>query len=534
MNKFFRTLLLFLAATSCSLGVENPTLLLFISIDQMRADYLERFADQYTGAFRRLNNEGIVYLNADLNYAKSVTGAGHATLSTGAYPQTHGIPSNEWIDPLTRKSVYCVEDKSAGPVNGEGGGFSPRNLKVPAIGDWLKSISPASKSITVSGKDRAAILMGGLHATYSFWFDKKSGHMVTSDYYTKSLPDWVTSFNRSNWIEKNVPDAWTKLFPDSVYDPYGPDEFEAEVQWGDNTSFPHLFQRGKKKDRVMTSPFGDLHVLAFTREALYAERLGQRGVIDYLSIDLSSTDYIGHDYGPDSHEIHDHLLRLDRALGDLLDEIFKVLGQKKVLIALCADHGVMPLPEYLTQHKKEFARRINPPTEVRPRIEELGRALQREWNVTGPLIQQNAFLDYASAMTAGIDSLRLERRIREELLKIESIADVFFRRELLNAHTPHRPYIDKYRRSYYAPLGEDFIIQYCEGCLLSSRSTGTSHGSPYRYDTHVAMVLWGAQLKAARVHRPVNTVDIAPTMAKLLGIPSPSWVEGNVLKEISN
>lgn len=533
MKRLLTIIIVLISATNLMLqAAQRPTLILFISIDQMRPDYLERYKDQYVGGFKKLIQEGVVYTNADLNYSGSWTAPGHAALSTGTYPRKNGIISNEWIDPVTRKTVYCVSDFSAKPVEGEGGGYSPRNLRETTIGDWLKSASPTSRVISISGKERAAILMGGHHADYAFWYDRETGHMVTSDYYTQQLPAWAKSFNASEWIKHNVPDAWTKLLPEELYLSDGPDEFAAETPWGTRTSFPHVFEPGKKERYLMNSPYGDHLVLAFAGKAFHAEQLGQRNVTDYLSIDLSCTDYIGHNFGPNSHEMHDHLLRLDRALGALLDEIERTVGRDKILLALSADHGVLPLPEYLVQYQHQPARRILFNKEIKPKIDELDRSLQQQLGLSEPVIQSNAFLHYAAASSVGVDSLTLEQLLREGLLKIEGIADVYFRRELINPHTPFRPYLDRFQRSYYPPRGQDFIIRYCEYCLVTSQSTGTSHSAPYRYDTHVPVVFWGAHLKSKRIEDPIYTVDVAPTLAKVVGIDYPSTVDGKPLTQI--
>jgi len=232
----FFTILIF-SILSTLITATKPKLVIFISVDQMRADYLERFRNHFSGGLKRLTEEGTVFRNADLNYAPSETGPGHAALSTGCYPSKSGILSNDWFDPTTRKDVYCVEDTSAEKVESEGGGVSPRNLEVTALGDWLNQASPQSKVIAMSVKDRAAILMGGQHADYAFWYDSKSGHMVTSEYYTHAEPDWVRSFNGSNWVEHHVPDAWTTLQPSQYYEGFGPDSLEGEMFWKGYTPF---------------------------------------------------------------------------------------------------------------------------------------------------------------------------------------------------------------------------------------------------------------------------------------------------------
>jgi predicted AlkP superfamily pyrophosphatase or phosphodiesterase len=512
---------------------QPPRLIIFISVDQMREDYFERFAPYFTGGLRQLYTEGVFFSNASLNYASSVTCLGHATLSTGTYPMTSGIIDNEWLNPITRKSVYCVEDTLAGKVDGEGGGESPHNLLVTGIGDWLKTSSPKSKVITASGKDRAAILMGGKHPDCAYWYSRKNGHMVTSDYYTQHVPTWVTEFNHSQWIEKNVPPAWTKLLPESVYTKEGPDEFIAEATFNSSSSFPHQFEPGKKSEQLLSTPYGDLLMLDFAREAIRSEQLGQRGVADLLCLSLSDCDYIGHAFGSNSHEMIDHLVRLDRALGSFFDDAQKVVGVSSVLVVLSADHGVMPLPEFLTQFRHEHARRIIYQTEIKKQRDSLDQLLQKEWNIHEQIFENGGFLNYAAAARVGKDSLQVEGRAGQILRSIEGIADVYFRRELMDARIPDRPYLSQFRRSYYPPRGEDYQIRFCEDCLVSSHTTGTSHGSVYSYDTHVPIAFWGAGAKKAIVSREVHTVDIAPTLGRILNIEYPRTVDGVPLEELN-
>jgi predicted AlkP superfamily pyrophosphatase or phosphodiesterase len=524
---FLFTFLFFIL--SCS---QKSQLVILISIDQMRADYFTRYENAFTGGLGRLYREGLVFTNADLNYAASETGPGHATLATGSYPGTNGILANEWVDPKSRQPLYCVQDSTAKMVDGEGGGCSPSHLAVTAFGDWLKAASPSSKVISVAVKDRAAILMGGKHPDYAFWYDRQLGHLVTSNYYLQSLPQWVKNFNASNWIDKNLPAAWSKLMPESTYANNGPDEMAGEFKWGEDSSFPHSFLSEKKKEQIVSSPWGDMLILDLAIEAIRAEKLGKRGSTDFLAVGLSCTDYVGHAFGPDSHEMHDHLLRLDRALGTFLQGVETQVGKGKFLVVLSADHAVFPLPEFLSQIKKENARRIIFEDEIKPRIATLSEKLRKEIGVNEPIIQSGAFLNYAAAAKQGIDSLSLENKVREGLLKIDGIADVYFRRELLNKNSPDRPYLGHFQRSYFSARGEDFQIRFCENCLITYQPTGTTHGSPYRYDTHVPMIFWGDGIQAAKVDRAVYTVDIAPTLARRLGLSYPATVNGVPLNEI--
>ncbi len=511
----------------------KPELVVLISIDQMRADYFERYGKYFTGGLHRLYTAGVVYTNADLNYASSETGPGHAALGTGCYPWKSGIHGNEWIDPVTKRAVYCVEDSTAKPVAGEGGGFSPRNLAVPAIGDWLKKSSKNSKVISVSSKDRAAILMGGHRPDGAYWYGRKTGTMVTSDYYRTSIPHWAADFNASGWIEKNVPAAWTKMLPESAYAAIGPDEFSAEQPWKGKTAFPFEFTPGKKHEQMMGTPYGDHFVIDFSFAAIAGERLGQRGTTDLLCIGLSNCDYVGHASGPDSHEMFDLLLHVDQALSKLFAELDAKVGKGKYIVALSADHAVCPLPEYNAQFRNIPAKRYNYATEVKQKVDSLSAVLQQELKSTEEILIKNSFINYAAGYAAGWDSLRLEQRVKKGLLEIEAFADVYFRRDMISNAPLSQPYIQKFRNSYFSSRGEDYQYRIREFSIISSRTFGTTHGSPYRYDTHVPLIFWWEGAVPQKISRAVTTSDAAPTLINFAGYPFPSTIDGVVLKEVS-
>ncbi len=526
--------LIFLLLSVCSQAPANPgpKLVILLSVDQMRADYLNRFRNDFTGGFKRFVEEGMVFENASLNYAPSETGPGHATLATGCYPWKSGIVSNNWIDPSSHADVYCVQDSLAAKTDGEGGGASPRNLEVPALGDWLRQASPESKVVAISAKDRAAILMGGLHPTGTYWYDTRSGHMVTSSYYTNSDPQWVRDFNAADWVDHNLPPAWTKLREDAWYSRVGPDSMRGEKPWDGSITFPHAFATDKRKSQVVSSPFGDQMLLDFALDAVTSEKLGMLGPVDLLCISLSCTDYIGHAFGPNSQEMADQMLRLDKALGTFLTSVEAMVGSGNLLVGMSADHAVMPLPEYQTAVLHQSARRIPLRTEVNPAVDSLDRELQREFNTTANILRIDGILNYGAAAAAGVDSLELEHRVREGSRRIPGVADIYFRREILNNATPDRPYLEAYRHGYDPKRGDDFLVRICENCLVTSSKTGTSHGTPYEYDTHVPVVFWGAGVKAGTVERPVHSVDVAPTLLKMLGYSPPPFVDGVALNEV--
>lgn len=531
MKKLFSLFLFF--ASFVTAQETKPSLIVYISIDQMRADYFERYGKYFTGGFSRLYNQGIVYTNADLNYATSETGPGHATLGTGCFPWKSGIQGNEWIEVSTLNDMYCVSDSTAKPVDGIGGGFSPRNLMVTAIGDWLKKESPKSKVITASSKDRAAILMGGKHPDYAFWYGRSVGGMVTSDYYTKTLPAWVKRFNASNWAANNAPAEWTKSLPETEYAKIGPDEFAAEAKWKEDTSFPHAISEEKKNEQIMGTPYGDKIIVDFAMEAVKNENLGNRGVTDLLCISLSNCDYVGHAMGPDSHEMLDLLVKVDGYLGELFSFLDESVGKNKYVVALSADHAVCPLPEFNTQFRNIPAKRYNYKNDVKSKIDSLSAALQAELKASEEIIHKNAFLNYAAAATAGVDSIRLEEKVRAGLLSIDAYVDVFFRRELVTREPSSKPYIEKYRNSYYTPRGEDFQYRIRENCLISSRPYGATHGSPYEYDSHIPVLFWWNGAASRKISRPVFSADVAPTLARFAGFPFPKNLDGTPLPEIA-
>jgi predicted AlkP superfamily pyrophosphatase or phosphodiesterase len=509
-----------------------PKLIVFISIDQMRGDYFGRYHKYFAGGFNRLYTQGIVYSNADLNYAASETGPGHATLGTGCFPWKSGILSNDWVERSTLNEVYCVSDSTAGSVDSVGGGFSPRNLVVTAVGDWLKKQSPNSKVITASFKDRAAILMGGKNADYAFWYSKSVGGMVTSNYYTKTLPRWVKIFNASQWSEKNVPSEWSKSLPDSEYFKIGPDEFAAEAKWKNSSSFPHSFTIGKKADELGGSPYGDKIIVDFAMDAVKNEKLGQRNVTDLLCISLSNCDYVGHAQGPDSHEMLDLLVNVDRYLGELFIYLDNNVGKENYVIALSADHAVCPLPEFNSQYRNIVAKRYIYSTDIKPKTDELNSKLKQELNSSEDVLIKNAFINYSAGMKAGLDSFQLEEKIKAGLLSIEAYVEIYFRRELMTRNLSDKLFIEKYRNSYYVPRGKDYLYRIRENCIITSRSYGTTHGSPYSYDTHVPLIFWRNGMTHATIARKVHSADAAPTLAKLAGFSAPENLDGVPLTEV--
>jgi len=477
----------------------KPRLVIVISVDQMKAEYFDWYGAHWNGGLKRLFTDGVVYTQAMLDYASSETGPGHATLSTGSFPRHSGILGNDWIDPTTRRSVYCVEDSTALEVEGMGGGRSPRNLKVTALGDWLKKASSTSRVVSVSIKDRAAILMGGQHPDQAYWYDSKTGKLVTSSYYSTKLAPWVSEFNAANWVQRNLPPVWNKLMPEENYT--GPDDQRGEFLWGGSRTFPHPFLQNERTSRLTASPWGDALLMDAARAAVKGEQLGTRGVTDILFLGLSCTDYIGHAFGPNSHEMQDNLARLDASLGGFIADMETVVGKGNLIVTLSADHACMPMPEYTQDVEHKQARRLNIRTELYPALDRLDSLLRTEWGIGEQLFDRQNFINYKAAAAKNITPELLEQRLREGMIAIDGIADVYFKSELSSSTPIKRPYGERFQHSYYAPRGEDFQIRFDENTLVSGYPTGSSHGSVYDYDNHIPLVVWGVPARVNRVSR---------------------------------
>jgi len=284
--------------------------------------------------------------------------------------------------------------------------------------------------------------------------------------------------------------------------------------------------------RSSTLPFGNSLLLDFSRAAIRGEGLGQRGVTDLLCISLSATDNIGGSFGPNSHEMIDNLLRLDGAIGEFITQLETTIGREHIMVVLSGDHGVMQLPEYRQQIEHLAARRFDNSPMIDRELKNLDSLLRLEYPTTARLIRKG-FLNYSAAQQAGIPDSVLDQRVRTVLLSVEGVSDVYFRRELLDPATPPRPYLQSYRHSTQADRSPDFYIRDCENCLVTSDLAGTSHGSPYAYDTTVPILFWGKAIPAQRIDRAVHTVDIAATLARMLALQAPADLDGTVLPEIT-
>jgi len=525
----------------------KPKLVLQITVDQFRGDLPTRYLDRLgEGGLRYLIEDGTYYTNAHYRHANTETAVGHATLFTGADPSRHGLVGNNWIDPSTGESVYNTEDDryhliGKDPKPHEG--VSPHNLLSTTIGDELV-ISNAGRSrvFSVSVKDRGAIIPGG-HAGKAFWYSKNSGKFVTSTYYYDEYPEWVTNWNDAKPADRYRGKTWELLHDRSTYLAKNIDDrpYEADFQPLGRT-FPHQYGDNKYLYLILSlSPAGDELTLDFTKTLIENENVGQGDAIDFLAVSFSSTDYIGHLFGPSSLESEDNILRLDRILAELFEYVDKTVGLENTLIVLSADHGAPEAPEYMTAIGMEagrfdftYFREEGPLNNVL--MERFGRD-----DLIATHSHPYLYLNMTAITEAKLDIEEVERFIADEVMKIPGIAYAQTRSDLLAGRISNAPLQVQIRRNFHPVRSGNihmiqehfwFLHSTDEAQKMGLEGIAAIHGSPWVYDTYVPIFFAGNGIPAQTITRRVSPTDIAPTIAKYLNIKFPSGSIGNPLEEV--
>ena len=547
---FLRTLLatFTLCSAASAAAPTPPKLAVVIVVDQLRADYLVRFRPYFVaGGFKRLLEGGTDFRNAYYHHAITLTAPGHAQILSGTFAREHSIIANEWLDRDTWEMINSVEDRDA-PLVGispgelpppaalvpEKTGRSPKNFHATTVGDELKNIHGAkSKIIAVSNKDRSAILLGGHRADGAYW--DELGRYVTSRYYRAALPAWVTAFNAEKRAEAAFGKTWDRLLDPAIYDKVqGPDDVAGEsATLGFTRTFPKRVDGGqamispKFYDAYDNSPFTTETFGAFAQRALVEEKLGHHEATDLFAISFSQIDVTGHNYGPDSHEIMDSMLRLDRVLATLLDRIDKEVGLKNCVVVLTADHGASPLPELAPGHPAGRVKGAD--------LDALGaRALDAAFGALPAneiwLIRDNLAYHLRPAALAAkkISAHDAAIVLKKAFLALPTVAEAYTRDELLAAPPEGDSVLAMTRRSYHADRGRDLLLALQPYHFLT-RATGTTHGSSNAYDTHVPMVWFGAGVPTSVRTERVGIDDLAPTLSALLSIPAPPAAQGHPL-----
>ena len=500
----------------------TPRLVVLLVVDQLRGDMLAAYSDVFTGGLKRLLDEGYRFTRTTHDHAVTSTAPGHATLATGLHPSRHGIVANEWyeIEDDRFVPVYSVED-SLNPILGDAGdsyagyfGRSPAKLARGGLPDWIRSFDDDARVVSISRKDVAAILMAGTGGGEVYWLLRESGTFATSRFYETRYPDWVVRFNEEVLPEIYADTVWESQVPDRFLHLTRPDTSDFEGRPG-QSFFPHTVPAGLRAwgERGLMSwrygtPLPDKAVLHMAMEAIDARRLGQRDGVDYLALGFSQTDAVGHAYGPRSREQLDNLIRLDRLVGELIDFLDREVGEGNWVMAFSSDHGVSDVPELLG----EPVRRLDD-EDVRGVLKTAQEAL--EANRGSP--------DVRRRLADALEPLGSIRRVlgADELEdRADSIA-VFFG----NSRAPGRLLNELARLGVYIQWEPHLLVAQS----WVTRRVGTDHRSPYYFDRWVPLIFYGAGVEAGRSDERAATVDVAPTLAALAGIPAPGDLDGRVL-----
>ncbi len=550
-------LLLSILALGTAQAQDTPKLILQITVDQLRGDLPTRYYDRLgEGGFRYLWETGVVYRNAHHAHANTETIVGHATLATGAHPSTHGMVGNLWFDRETGFTTYNVEDPNYRLLSKDASvdaateidptqraarsnGRSPAAMLVTTFSDELRSNTGGNaKVIGVSVKDRGAISMAG-HSGTAYWFSKASGEFVTSTYYLDQYPDWVTEFNDTKPAQQFAGTQWDLLHDKDSYLFGDSDDREWETDVGGfGRVFPHDYGDGKARyftTWLTLSPAGDEIVLDFAKQALVEEQLGQDAVTDYLSVSFSSTDYVGHVFGPSSLEAEENILRLDRTLADLFAFVDKEVGLKNTLIVLSADHGGPDAPGYL-ESMNIPAGYVDPDSWDK---EAAIARIKETFGIEGELIEtyEHPYLYFSGDVRndGSIDQEALEAAVVEELSKFQGVSLAVSSSALRRGNLPDTELYRAVLNNFNAKRSGDVFIVFEPNWFINdfdSLTVASTHGSPWNYDTYVPVVFAGANLKPQKIDRRVLTVDVAATLSTYMGIKLPSGATGAPLVEV--
>lgn len=502
-------------------SASKPRLVVFVSVDQMRVDYLTRFATLYRGGFKRLLDEGAVFVNARYRHSNTETGPGHAALLSGRHADVNGIVANLWYDRAAGAAVNVVDDPAQMPIPGPGRGASPFHFLSETIGDLAKKANPAVKVVGVSVKDRAAILMAGRRADAAYWYETATGGFGTSTYYARELPAWLAAWNAGGHVDGLAGKAWSRaLLDESTYTRLaGPDDVVGE---GKPRVFPHVLPSApaskELRAAVLFTPWADELILDVSLEAVKAHDLGTDDATDILAVGFSTTDFIGHMYGPDSHEVMDQMLRLDLVLGRLFDAAEARAGRGHVLLGLSSDHGVLPLVEVLAK-KGVTATRVVPSVLEGAVKDALKRRFGSADAILAHYADPNFYLDFEGLARRGLARADVEATIEQALLATGVVERVYTQEQLLGPIPPDDPERALFKASFFQPRSPDVIVRLKPNVYADGYATGTSHGTVHDYDRHVPVAFLGASIRPGRFDAACGPEDIAPTLAKILGLP---------------
>lgn len=514
----------------------RPKLVVGLVVDQMRYDYLYRFYDKYgEEGVKRMLREGFNARNHHYHYGNTSTGAGHSSIYSGSAPAIHGILGNDWYVPALDRNINCVEDTTVvgvGTKKASEGKSSPRNMLVTTVTDQLRiATNFRSKTISIALKDRASILPGGHSANAAYWYDGYTGNWITSSFYRDDLPKWVESFNERKLPSKYLAQGWKALLPIEKYTESTADDqsYEERLPGNEKAVLPYDLagQAGNAFDIIGSTPWGNTLTREMAEAAIKGENLGKGEFTDFLALSFSAPDGVGHRFGPNSVEQEDLYLKLDQEFAELFKFLDSWVGKGQYTVFLSADHGIMDVPEFLKANNLPGERfdsgRIN---------DKIKKRVDKEFGVTRlvkSISLRQIYLDKQLMKAKGITTEQVLDVVRDEILNEPSVADV------LNVHKLGEATIPDYQKRLYlneinSKRSGDLLLVFQVG-WISRANYGTTHGTPYNYDTHVPFVLYGWGVQQGETLRRTHISDIAPTVAALLHILPPSGSIGDVVDE---
>ncbi|WP_417430246.1 alkaline phosphatase PafA [Halpernia sp.] len=518
--------------------LKRPKLVVGLVVDQMRWDYLYRYYDKFENdGFKRLINQGFSVNNVHIPYVPTYTAVGHSSIYTGSVPAINGICGNDWYDKSLGKSVYCTADDSVKPVgtaNAKVGSQSPKNLWSTTMTDQLRlATNFQGKVVGVSLKDRASILPAGHNPTGAFWFDDSTGDFVTSSYYMNELPKWVNDFNAQKVPDNLVKNGWNTLLPISEYTESSPDNSPWEGLLGSakTPTFPYnnfAADYQKKKDNIRTSPFGNTLTLKMAKAAINGENLGDDAITDFLAINLASTDYAGHKFGPNSIEVEDVYLRLDRDLGDFFKYLDKTVGAGNYTVFLSADHGGAHSEGFMEEHKMptgfygEGAKK------------DYNQFLKDKFGVDKLVISftnNQIYLDDKIMTDNKLDETQVKDYLINYLNHDKSVLFAVDMKKVAPSSIPE-PIKTRIMNGYNWQRSGDIQLIFHDSWLPNYSRLGTTHGAWNSYDSHIPLLFMGWGIQKGETNKDYHMTDIAPTICALLKIQFPSGNVGNPIAEV--
>ena len=535
----FLSMLLFAnCTTSEKASTKKPKLVVGIVIDQMRYDYLTRFANKYgEDGFNRLLNGGFSLENAHYNYIPTYTAVGHTSIYSGTTPENHGIIANGWYDKFLKKWVYCVDDDNYETVgSAKGGKKSPYRMQTTTITDQLRlAQNMQNKTISIAIKDRSSILPGGHTANGVYWFEGgKEGKWITSNFYRNDLPSWVQDFNASGKMDEYVSKPWETLYDINTYTESMADNnpYEELFKGKETPTFPYdvpsLKDKNGSYDIIKEIPAGNTMTTDFAKAAIKGENLGKSEFTDFLAISYSTPDYIGHQFGVASKEVQDNYLRLDQELASLFSFLDTEVGKGNYTLFLTADHAAVQVPSYLQSLK--IPAHYSKSRDFRKYVNNITLQHYKSDKIVENISNFQIFLNKEEIARLKLDITTVAQKIADEVINHEIMYKAVTARTMQTTHFTDG-ILQKLQKGYNQKFSGDVLLIPLPSTISSYSTQGTTHGSGYSYDTHIPIIFYGNGIKAGASKKVYSITDIAPTLSNLLEIEFPNGNNGQIIDE---